>query len=165
MPNELEENNELKQQMNSSKDLEIILEQYKLYVKMADNISSRRDKINKFYTSVLTVILTMTTFLFNEPFSIIEMNELTLAFISLLGIGLCLNWFMNIKSYKKLNSAKFDIINELENYLPFKGYTKEYKILRERKDYRNLSSNEKRVPIILIVVFIILLLYALYSYC
>ena len=36
---------------------EIILEQYKLYVEMADRVSSRRAETNKFYISILSGIL------------------------------------------------------------------------------------------------------------
>ncbi len=40
---------------------EIILEEYKLYVEMADRVSARRIETNKFYITLLTALLAILT--------------------------------------------------------------------------------------------------------
>ena len=40
-----------------SKQIEILLEQYKLYVQLADNVSARRSQSNSFYISIITGLL------------------------------------------------------------------------------------------------------------
>ncbi len=157
-----ERDNNIIETSNDEK-LNTLLEQYKLYVHMADNISSRRDTTNKFYTTAITVVLTLATILLNDKLVVFDSTEFVSLFISLLGIGLCINWFVSIESYKQLNSAKFSVINKLEDKLPFQGYTNEYKILKSKNRYRRLTQTEKRVPIILIAPFSFLCLYSIFS--
>lgn len=47
-----------------------------------------------------------------------------------------------------MNKAKFDVINHLENYLPAKGFTQEWKLC-ELYNYRELTKKDKNNPKIL----------------
>ena len=40
-------------------DNQILFEQYKLFVEMANDVSERRDRTNKFYTTLMSLLLTI----------------------------------------------------------------------------------------------------------
>ncbi|MBO8143582.1 MAG: hypothetical protein H0Z16_03220 [Thermodesulfobacterium sp.] len=142
---------------------EHLLEQYKLYVEMADRISERRMQTNKFYISLLSGLLALLSILV----SVGKFNQTVIFIIvSLLGIALCILWHINIRSYKQLNSGKFKVIHEMEQYLPFPCYDKEWELLGEGKEkskYLQLTRVEKYIPFILAIPYIFLFFYALVS--
>jgi len=140
---------------------EHLVEQYKLYVEMADRISERRMQTNKFYISLLSGLLALLSILV----SMSKFNQTVIFIIvSLLGIALCILWHINIRSYRQLNSGKFKVIHEMEQYLPFPCYDKEWELLGEGKEkskYLQLTRVEKYVPLILSIPYIFLFLYTL----
>ncbi len=140
---------------------EHLLEQYKLYVEMTDRISDRRMQTNKFYISLLSGLLALLSILV----SVGNFNpSLTFVIVSLLGIALCVLWHINIQSYRQLNSGKFKVIHEMEQFLPFPCYDKEWEILGKGKSkYLQLTRVEKYIPLILSIPYIFLFLYTLAS--
>jgi hypothetical protein len=140
-----------------------LLEQYKLYVEMADRVSSRRVQTASFYTSILSSLLALLSItsnkeLFQGPQSFVLLT------ISILGLCLCLAWTANINSYKQLNSLKFKVIHDMETHLPFPCYDMEWKILKEDKNrqrYFRLTTIEQYIPAILAIPYLCLLIYSL----
>lgn len=132
-----------------------ILEQYKLYVEMVDRISARRNLTNVFFLTLNTTIISaLGIFLQNK----VEITPKWLIFIPALAIlTQCAAWWWLICSYRKLNSAKFEIINQLEEKLPSTPYASEWKELGEGKDikkYLPLTYIENIVPILFGIVYI-----------
>lgn len=135
-----------------------ILEQYKLYVEMADKISSRRDTANAFF-------LTLNSLIFSAGAAIVEkgiifQNKYLLLVPSLLLILQTFFWWRLINSYKQLNGAKFQIVGELETRLPASPYFKaEWKLmLREGKEYKTywpLTHLESKIPVAFGIAYII----------
>ena len=109
---------------------EHLLEQYKLYVEMADRVSERRMQTNKFYISLLSGLLALFPILVSVGTS---KQTVILIILPLLGIALCILWYINILSYRQLNSGKFKVIHEIEQYLPFPCYDKEWELLGEKR--------------------------------
>ena len=145
-----------------------LLEQYKLYVEMADRISARRVQINSFYISLLSGLIAIISVLGSKDlFSYFKQTKLqyfTLFLVGLLGITLCWVWQSNIRSYKQLNSVKFKVICEMEKYMPFSVYEREWDVLKKNKEYKayiEQSIVEKYIPFILAAPYLILLIYSL----
>ena len=142
---------------------EHLLEQYKLYVEMADRISERRMQTNKFYISLLSGLLALLSILVTtEKFN----QSLVFIVVSMLGMALCILWHVNILSYRQLNSGKFQVIHEMEQHLPFPCYDREWELLGEGKEkskYLQLTRVEKYIPLILAIPYIFLFLYTLAS--
>lgn len=143
-------------------ETEILLEQYKLYVQMADNISSRRSQTNAFYITIISALIAIQT-LAVENYSFTEqlVSQIT---VGLLGILLCIVWYMNIQSYSQLNSGKFKVIHEMEERLPYACYKKEWDFIGKGEDsakYFQLTKVEKFVPALLGLPFIFALVYGL----
>jgi len=138
-----------------------LLEQYKLFVEMADRVSARRGQTNRFYITLLTGILVLLSAVVNTDL-FCEIQTFMLLVVSILSLMLCLVWYMNIYSYRQLNSCKFKVIHEMENQLPFSCYDVEWDFLGRGKDsnrYRQLTRVEQYVPVILAVPYILIVLY------
>ena len=99
-----------------------LLEQYKLYVQMADNVSSRRQSANSFFLTINTTIVALVGYI---NASIAEANSFNWL-ISVSGMLLSFLWYRLIRSYKDLNSGKFQVIHKLEEELPSSPYDLEW---------------------------------------
>lgn len=138
----------------------ILIEEYKIYVEMSDRISTKRAQSNMFFITIISGLFIALAAILKEGY-LIEINRIYIyTSISILGILICLFWNRTILSYKKLNDAKFKVIHELEEQLPFACYTKEWDYLKENK-YGTLTSFEIILANVLCFVFIVILFYSL----
>ena len=136
------------QRDNYGKDYQShLMEQYKLCVEMADRVSARRGQANSFYISLLSALLALLALIFdNELFT--GAASVFLFFTALIGLALCLAWYINIQSYRQLNGLKFKVIHEIEASLPCPCYKREWDLLKEqrgeqKKRYLRLTIVEK----------------------
>lgn len=136
---------------SSEKEKLLIFEQYKLAVEMSDHISSRREGTNRIYISVHTAL---------SGFLAMQSNlGIFQVVVFLCGIILSIVWKNNIKSYKTLNSAKFQVINKIEEKLPYKVFGDEWEILKQGKDvqtHRILTDSEKWLPTTFLLLYLLL---------
>ena len=141
-----------------------LLEQYKICVEMADRVSARRIQTNSFYLSLLSALLVLLSLsLEKKLFS--EDQGISIFLTSILSLFLCLSWYINIESYRQLNTAKFEVINEIEKSLPFLCFSREWEKLlkiRKRKQYMSLTSVEKFIPILFSIPYFGLFLYSIF---
>lgn len=130
---------------------------------MADRVSERRLKTNQFYIGIISGLLGVLAFNFGDSSLDLlahKQNSIILT-IAILGLVLNLIWFINIRSFRKLNSGKFMVIHEMEALLPFQPYDREWDIIKrgeKKKNYFQLSRIEQYLPVVLSVPFLILLL-------
>jgi len=149
---------------------EHLLEQYKIYVEMVDRVSFRRNQMNSFYITLISGLLALITIITNKDinqFQNVRFQQASFLAISVLGLLLCASWYLNIQSYKNLNSSKFKVICEIEKQLPFACYEKEWNYLKKDKNYQGYLTQtkvERILPIILSIPYIGLFLYSLLSF-
>jgi hypothetical protein len=105
------------------------LEIYKMSVEMADRVSQRRQAANNFYLSVNTFLVGGSAFLKTLTPSVV-----TLAIVTVAGLAICALWYQNIQSYKTLNGAKFDVINDIETRLAEQPFHAEWRKLDPDND-------------------------------
>jgi hypothetical protein len=132
-----------------------LLEQYKLYVEMADRISQRRATANSYFLSVNSAILAFAGYLTSKD----STNNLWL--LALAGIALCVLWHSIITSHRDLNSAKWEIVQEIEKRLPISPYAAEWAKVERGKNpklYRPLSHVERGVPWIFLALHLLMLI-------
>ena len=145
----------------SEKDRTTILEQYKLYVEMADRISARRSLTNTFFLTVNTAIFAAIGASWKNRFTF---PSWLLVFPLLALLVQCGAWFLLVRSYRQLNSAKYIVIGVLEERLPASPYWRaEWKALGEGKDkakYWPMTHLEQWVPIIFAATYIAVFLAA-----
>jgi len=110
-----------------------LLNQYQLYVEMADKISDRREKANSFFLALNTAAVGLSTYMtLSHP----GQHALVEGSLSIAGVTLCYLWYRIIRSYRDLNSAKFKIVHELETHLPVKPYGAEWEAVGRGKNKR-----------------------------
>ena len=139
----------------SKEDQAMAFEQYKLYVQLADHISDRRDKANNFFLSLNTGVIAVVGFLWDKQASIRPKSLLLLPLVALLAF--CYFWRRLVTSYRQLTTQKFILVGIVEERLPIKLWSTEWKMLgegKDRKKYAPLSELEEWVPILFAVVYL-----------
>ncbi|NEO71343.1 hypothetical protein [Moorena sp. SIO3H5] len=137
-----------------------LLGEYKIYIEMMDRISSRRNQANQFYISLLSGLFGLVSILIDKNF-FSSSHNLILLLLSFLGLILCFVWLTTINSYRQLNLLKFQVIGEMEHYLPFACYSREWEIWKDnKKTYMRLTEVEKYVPIVLATAYFVLFVYS-----
>lgn len=123
-----------------------LLEQYKLYVEMADRISQRRQAANAFFLTINTAIVGFLGITWPALSCAPQAWPLVLG---VAGVAISLAWAALIRSYRKLNEAKFTVVGQIETFLPVRPYFAEWKLAGEGVEpalYRPLSHIEGIVP-------------------
>ena len=136
------------------------LEQYKLYVEITDRISHRRSLANGFFIASNTLIIGLVTVL--KPESVVHPIMSLMA--AVLGILLCVVWWIVINSYRQLNSAKFRVIHKMEESLPFPVYDEEWNCVgcgKDAKKYKQLTRMERFVPLLFLLPYLLMIAYSL----
>lgn len=140
-----------------------LLEIYKLHAELADSVSKQRSTANRFYMLVLSGLAVLfSAFLRRE--NGVPIGWLMIGF-GLIGTLLGAAWYVVIRSYRQLNSGKFDILQELEKKLTYAFFTREWELLlhgKDRKKYWKLTVVETFVPIIFCVCFVLLMLIGIF---
>ncbi|MEV2226325.1 hypothetical protein AB0E01_41680 [Nocardia vinacea] len=126
-----------------------VLEQYRLCVEMADRVSARRGLANSFFLTLNTGIFTLVTAFGKIP----QQDKVGWLAIPLVAIlGQCFAWFYLVRSYRLLNSAKYQVVGALEERLPASPFWRaEWWALGEGKDrsrYWPLTHIEQWIPVL-----------------
>lgn len=137
-----------------------LLEQYKLYVEMADRISARRLSTNQYFLAINTTLITALAVAVTVGLD--RLKPAWAAVVSLAGIVLCYTWYRLVKSHDQLNTGKFAVIHEMEKQLPYPPYAVEWEKLGKGKNptlYRPVSKVEATVPFVFIALYLVLLVW------
>ena len=117
-------------------------------MEMANCNSEKRNNSNNIFITINVAILAVISFS-------IEYKSLML---SLAGMCICFLWIYTLNSYSKLSTSKYDIINEIEKQLPLSPFSYEWEKLNNKKKYIRLTTIEKIIPILFIVLYSISIL-------
>ncbi|MEO3930975.1 hypothetical protein ABGB07_45115 [Micromonosporaceae bacterium B7E4] len=137
----------------------IILDLYKISVEMVDRISARRSTANAFF---LTAQTTFIAVLGINGLSLQKVPWWVSLAIALAGFALSASWWLQLRSYRDLNRAKFAVINSMEEHFPVKVFGDEWKTLkldpvkRWRPRYAELGAVERAVPWIFAGIYALL---------
>jgi hypothetical protein len=170
----------------ADEDTATVLELYKTAVEMADRTSARRAGANSFFLTLNTALAAVVGIVSSArkppPHgNLPTFDAYGLVLTAIAGIVLSLTWRALLKYYRRLNAAKFDVINGLEKRLPAQPYTDEWNILhpdepvggdvsslpfwrivkrlqRWRRDtkFREATVVEQVVPLVFVVIYLAL---------
>lgn len=131
-----------------------VLEQYKLYVQSAENVSARRVSTMRYLLTLNTAIVALYGFGIANP----EYIYLLIP-VGAVGIVVSIASRMIIRSYSGLNAVKFKLIHEMEQRLPVALYDYEWHMAEEGrgKTYRPVSHVEMFIPILFILIHVVVL--------
>lgn len=121
-------------------------EQYKMYVESAEKVSDRRANANAFFISLNTLLVSIIGYFSAR----LDSDLLIVLLLSGAGILTAILWYRLIISYRQLNSAKFEIIQAIEEELPAQLFKEEWNLLLKKSEQRyfTLTQTEKFVPVI-----------------
>ena len=130
-----------------------LLEQYKLYVQSAENVSSRRVASSRYLLTLNSALIA----LYGLQPAVFDQNYWTLL-IPVMGILVSLLWYLIIKSHADLNRVKFDLIYELEEHLPAAMYKYEWYLADEGKGkiYHAITKIERWIPFLFGALHVVL---------
>ncbi len=141
---------------------EHLFEQYKLYVESIEKTSDRRQHANNYFITINTALISLIGLSFQiKIFENLAGIKLVLAFV---GIVVCVVFWYLIRSYKQLNTGKFDVIHKIEEHLPLALYKYEWEVLgkgEDNKKYYPFSHIELTIPWVFGIIYALLGLYFL----
>lgn len=142
-----------------------IIEIYRMAVEMADRVSPRRAAANAFFLTVNTALVAVVGL--HDPGS---PSSLLPVAVCIAGVSVALCWWLLLGNYRKLNEAKFLVINRIESeYLPVAPFKEEWEILggqgiavgrlsRIRHALKQLGHVERFVPLVFGLLYLMLLI-------
>lgn len=152
------------------------LEIYKLAAEMADRVSVRRMTANSFFLAVNSALFVLEGFAIDK---LPENKRVVIFFMATVGIVLSLTWFFALKSYRKLNGAKYGVILDMEKTMRQKIFGDEWeklkrvdssepKSLRDKwikyKDrYTDLTNIESAVPVLFGIAYLLVIFAAAFK--
>jgi len=135
-------------------------EQYTMFVGSAERTSERRLDAHKYFATINAAILTAIGL--TLQFGNYESRMWTRLALAIAGIGVAIVYWLLIRSYKNLNSAKFNIIHRIEEKLPFALYATEWDALgngADKKKHLPFSHVESWIPVAFLVGYLALLVW------
>jgi hypothetical protein len=111
----------------------VLFEQYKLAVEMAAHMSTNRQEANKFFIALISAFGGLYT-LFEKTRSLLAQSTWE-AILPILAVCWCFVWWVTIRRYRRLNIAKWNVIEKLELKLPDAPFT------LEKEELRKLAEN------------------------
>jgi hypothetical protein len=140
---------------------EILIEQYKAYIDKLNQVAKQRFDISNFYITILSGMLVILAFIISNKLYL-EVLHFLLISIAIFGLAICLTWYCQIDSYRKLFIVKYKIIKEIEEKLVFPIHKREWDLLKEDKKFYEFMQIEKIPPILLGFAYLLLLVLAIY---
>jgi len=149
------------------------VELYRLTVEMADRISSRRGTANAFFLTLQTALVGIAGIV--RPSSsgsggLIEVDPFGIVVVSIVGLALSGTWWLLLRSYRDLNSAKFKVILAMEKRLEYQPFGEEWRYLKKdpvkkkmMARYAELNVVERVVPLMFAFIYMAIGLRALLS--
>lgn len=128
------------------------VELYKLGVEMADRISARRALANSFFLATQSALVAAAG-LSTDRWA-----------LNVAGIAVACAWWLQLRSYRDLNRAKFSVLQAIESDLPVRLFSDEWERLKGdpvkgwRGRYAELGFAERAIPCIFVGVHLALVL-------
>jgi hypothetical protein len=144
---------------------------YALAVEMADRVSARRATANSFFLTLqtgLAAALGLFAVRANARGTEVEPDKFVLVIAAVAGLIVAAAWWLLLRSYRKLNRAKFAVINRIEErYFEVRPFVEEWALLKRedpmkkkwRDRYTELGLIEQGVPIAFAGLYLILTVY------
>lgn len=137
----------VKNKKYGSRYSEDLFEQYKLYIESIEKVSDRRQNANNHFVTVNTALISLIGLLTGiKTFDNYCWVKTTLTII---GVIICIIFWYLIRSYKQLNTGKFNVLHKIESKLPLALYKYEWEVLGKGNDknlYYPFSHIELLIP-------------------
>ena len=125
-------------------DRQLLLEQYKIMVGSTEKVTDQRMRVNNLFFTVTSSILSISLVVGKAfEFSVVgAIGMLALAFMAFVVTFL---WEKLVRSYGKLNTGKFKVIDQIEKRLRTNMFENEWNILQQDVGYKSNTETEAQV--------------------
>lgn len=106
-------------------------------VEMANGVSQRRDTMNNLFVTLNIAVIAAISWMW----------DVKTVFLCVAGLVICVVWLLYINNFKRLNTAKFRVIYDLEERLGVTPFKDEWDILKKTKRYLEGTKLERILPI------------------
>lgn len=138
---------------------QLLIEQYKVYVEMADRVNARRSLAHTFFMTFHAVILGILGLTLSHEQTIYRVGFLLFPLLGLL--VMCYGWWCLVQYFRRTMRAKTLVIAELEKRLPSSpSWLAERKAMGRENPYGPLKRMEVILPIIFALLYIFSFVYA-----
>lgn len=135
--------------MEIALESEQVMQQYKIIVDSAIQVTNWRHSANNFYLSVNTALLTIAAYLYN-------LSPMTGVIMGLIGFMTTALWHETIQYYRSLNKAKFSVIHEIEKQLPIAIFKLEDEHF-EKEERKKATAIESNISILFGIAYVLLI--------
>lgn len=137
-------------------DRALKIEQYKIMVSSTEKVTDARSKVNSLFFTITSTILSIS-FILVKTYEFKIASIVATLILTLLALTTTFFWQKLIKSYGKLNTGKFKLVDRLEKDLRTNMFEEEWKILTTDIKYQSNTKTETEV-IVAFRTFIVILL-------
>ncbi len=138
---------------------QLLMEQYKVYVEMADRVSARRGLAHTFFMTFHAIILGVLGVTLSHEQSIYKVGFMLFPLLGLL--VMCYGWWSLVQYFRRTMRAKTMVIAELEKRLPSSpSWEAERKAMGRENPYGPLKRMEVVLPFIFALLYLFSFVYA-----
>jgi hypothetical protein len=137
----------------------LLIKQYKVYVDTTNKVSDRRGSAHTLLLTVNTSLITVYGLVLAKDTPLAAVHGPWTWLLPIVGLLVSFTWFLLIRSYRALNSAKFKVVSGIERRLPAQLFDLEWKYLErgETMRYTPLTHVEQYVPLAFGLFYVALL--------
>ena len=137
-----------------------LLKQYEIYVNSLNHTGNLRHKLNSYFLTLNTLLLTaIGVSLYRESIFISGNAGVAIPFV---GVIICVIWWAITFSYKQRSIVKLNIIQCIENSLPLAPYKIEWDILKSKQQGtgRYFFGMSLLIPWVFVLLYVFLIFFS-----
>lgn len=127
-----------------TEDRQLLLEQYKIMVGSTEKVTDQRMRVNNLFFTVTSSILSVSLVV-GKAFEFSLAGSVGMLILSIMAFIVTFFWENLVRSYGKLNTGKFAVINQIEKQLRTNMFEHEWNILQQQIGYESNTETEAKV--------------------
>lgn len=127
-----------------TEDRQLLLEQYKIMVGSTEKVTDQRMRVNNLFFTVTSSILSVSLVV-GKAFEFSLAGSFGMLILSVMAFIVTFFWEKLVRSYGKLNTGKFAVIDQIEKQLRTNMFEHEWSILQQQIGYESNTETEAKV--------------------
>lgn len=127
-------------------DRQLLLEQYKIMVGSTEKVTEQRLKVNNLFLAITSSILSISVVL-GKTLNFSAVALIGMLLLTVISFMVSFFWEKLIRSYGKLNTGKFKVIDDIEKKLRTNMFEYEWNILKNEVKYESNTETEAKIVI------------------
>lgn len=123
---------------------QLLLEQYKIMVGSTEKVTDQRMRVNNLFFTVTSSILSVSLVV-GKSFEFSVVGAIGMLALSIMAFVVTFLWEKLVRSYGKLNTGKFTVIDQIEKQLRTNMFEHEWNVLKQQVGYESNTETEATV--------------------